>query len=78
MKFDWKKWLVPDWRDMLFLLIVLWLLFWYQHDTAKCDMVVDDPVGWCESSGACDVLWEQREVLPFGNYNQGESEKGFG
>lgn len=71
-----RPWYYMDWKDLFFLLVVLWLCFWYWHDTAQCEGVVSDPVGWCNSSGACKVLYEQQGVMPFGL--QGGFEKGFG
>lgn len=44
----WYKNLFADWRDPLFLLIIILLVSVYLHDTQTCREVIKDPCAYCQ------------------------------
>jgi len=47
--------------DQIMLLIILVALVTsYKLDTAKCNEMVKDPLGYCEDTNACKILAEQQ------------------
>lgn len=53
-KLQWKSLLYMSRESIIFFILIVYLLWAFQYETTKCDLVIDDPCGFCEDSGCYD------------------------
>ena len=54
--FIWKNLFKMSWDSILLLVIIIAMVTAYKIDTKTCMEIIEDPLGFCESSNACRVL----------------------
>ena len=55
-KIIWKNLFKMDFMSVLFVLCIVLMYTGYGHDISKCEQVIEDPCGFCNSSGCCSKL----------------------
>ena len=58
-KYIWKNLFKMDWYSIMWLLVVLFLIYGYYHDTEECRIVLEDPIEYCKTSNACKIIFEE-------------------
>jgi len=60
--FLWKNLFKMSMDSIILLIVLVALITAYKIDTAKCNDMIENPLGYCEETNACKVLME-REIM---------------
>ena len=63
-KFIWKNLFKMDWYTVMWLVVVLLLVFGYQHDISACRDMIEHPIQYCNSTNACKIIQEKENPQP--------------
>ena len=58
--FLWKNLFKMSWDSILLIVIIVAMITAYKHDIAKCEEMIEDPLGYCNNTNACRILANQQ------------------
>jgi len=60
-KIIWKNLFKMDMMSILFLICIIFMVIGYMQDIKQCNKVIEDPCGFCDKSGCCEITYQGPE-----------------
>lgn len=66
-KIIWKNMFKMSIDSIILFLVIAAMVIAYKHDIAKCNKMIEDPIGYCDRTNACKILEQQQYIDNEGN-----------